>query len=145
MAASQLRRPSRCSNMEPPTGQRERCEGALCSMPENNMFNKKAWRSWVEVSSRKLQRAQGNKKPAKPQEEQFINTIKKPLIKDQMGCRRLEGRECAGERRKTKRTFRSSWKCVQTAVASFIKNLLQAVNQLCQSAVVNQIIELFHI
>lgn len=57
--------------MEPPTGQKERCGSALCSMPENNAYNKKAWRSWVEVSSRKLQRAQGSKKPAKPQEEQL--------------------------------------------------------------------------
>lgn len=75
----------------------------------------------------------------------YINTVKKPFIKDQMGWRKLEGREYEGEERKTKRTFCSSWKYVQTEVASFIKNLLQAVNQLCQSAVVNQIIELFHI
>lgn len=44
-----------------------------------------------------------------------------------MGWRRLEGREYKGEEGKTKGTF-CSWKYVQTEVASFIKNLLQAVN-----------------
>lgn len=47
-----------------------------------------------------------------------------------MWDRRGRGRETDVREKKqeTKRTFCSSWKCVQTGAASFIKNLLQAVN-----------------
>lgn len=50
-----------------------------------------------------------------------------PLISDGVGSKEQE-EDRRREKQETKRTFCSSWRCVQTEAASFIKNLLQAVN-----------------
>lgn len=44
------------------------------------------------------------------------------------GKRETESMYVWEKKQETKRTFCSFWKCVQTEAASFIKNLLQAVN-----------------